>query len=204
MIFIDIETTGLSTIGDYILELAVLAVDDENLRPIDDGYSSIISNDTYNSIDEDMDPFVLEMHKKSGLLKEIESATKSIEQVQNEALRYIAQHAAPETVPMVGSSVHFDRSFLQEEMPAFVGYFNHRNLDISSIAQFFQLVEFPGLSDAPNKVREHRAMPDIYESLEELNFYKDLIDKHVNQRYDTRIAFLIGGDTHIHYRLPSV
>ncbi len=55
-------------------------------------------------------------------------------------------------------------------MPLLIDHLHYRIIDVSSIKE---LVKIWYKGNPPNKKLCHRAMDDIYESLEELKFYKN-------------------------------
>lgn len=165
LIFVDIETTGLEMHKDVILEIGCLAVDG-NLDPLDDGLSVVLWT---HEEDLEIDPYVREMHTRNGLLAEVESGMWQ-EEAEDQLLKYVRQFGQDGEIPMAGSSIHFDRKFLERDMPKFEDWFHYRCVDVSTVKELW-LRWFPGRGEPP-KVKAHRALPDCVESLEELRWYK--------------------------------
>jgi oligoribonuclease len=72
---------------------------------------------------------------------------------------------------MCGNSVCQDRRFLALHMPGLEGHFHYRNLDVSTLKELARRWKpeiMPGLS----KQSKHEALADIYESIEELKYYR--------------------------------
>lgn len=165
LIFVDIETSGLDIQKDVILEVAALPVDG-NLEPLDDGFSVVVWT---HADDLTLDPFVQEMHTQNGLLADLTNGVWA-ETAQALLLNYVGKFGQPGEIPMAGSTIRFDRNFLERDMPKFEDWFHYRCVDVSTVKELW-LRWFPGRGEPP-KVKAHRALPDCVESLEELRWYK--------------------------------
>jgi oligoribonuclease len=71
---------------------------------------------------------------------------------------------------MCGNSVCQDRRFLARHMPALESYFHYRNLDVSTLKELAKRWR-PELKFI--KLGKHEALADIYESIEELKYYRE-------------------------------
>jgi oligoribonuclease len=100
--WIDLEMTGLDVERDVIVEIACI-VTDSNLEALDDGIQLVVRADA----DElaRMSDFVREMHRKSGLLPEIEKSSTDVAAAQQAAAasQYYATLTQDETVVTVDS-----------------------------------------------------------------------------------------------------
>ena len=74
--------------------------------------------------------------------------------------------------PMCGNSVHQDRRFLARYMPRLEAYFHYRNLDVSTLKELAKRWK-PGIMGGLVKHGKHEALADIYESIEELRYYRE-------------------------------
>ena len=171
---IDIETTGLDPEAGHILEVGVVLFDHE-LK--EQGSTELLCVDPVGvklCAERDLDPFILEMHSKSGLLDELD------------ALEWDAQEAAESYAaavnivaswhemlggkqPMLGSSVHFDREFLKVHMPELEALFSHRNIDASSMREYAKVVDpdkYADLEATFTQQATHRAVDDVMASAE--------------------------------------
>lgn len=127
---LDLETTGLDPSRDHILELGLI-IFDANLIPI--AYRSWITSDTTSTRDDSLDPEVLGMHLASGLLGELHTTPGDhLATAVEEALEFLDAHHA-QGLPMLGSSVTFDRMFLLQHAPDLLDAFHHRSLDATSV-----------------------------------------------------------------------
>ena len=104
--------TGLDAEKDVIVEIATLITDDE-LEIVAEGPDLVVHQgaDALAA----MDPFVVEMHTKSGLLPLITASEISLEEAGRRTLAFIKEHV-PEarTVPLCGNSIGTDRRFLDD------------------------------------------------------------------------------------------
>ena len=123
-----------------------------------------------------MDPFVVEMHSRSGLLDQIKTSTISLEQAGAETLAFIKQHV-PEarTVPLCGNSIGTDRRFLAAYLPEIEEYLHYRSVDVSSIKELVRRWYPEVLTQRGWKQGAHRALDDIRESISELQLYRSLV-----------------------------
>lgn len=56
-------------------------------------------------------------------------------------------------------------------MPALEGYFHYRNLDVSTLKELAKRWK-PEIMSGMKKHGKHEALADIYESIEELKYYR--------------------------------
>lgn len=191
LILADYETTGLSEDIDVPVELGI-AVVDRGLEVIDSMQRKILIPGWEDKLRAN--PYVLDMHTKSGLYKELcdiqdggESAHKSryrVENIEQEFLHWLnweslgkyigTPHLEYQKYPITGSSIHFDRKFMEKFMPSLARFFTHRNHDVSSLKEsckFFNPSLYAKLPKQENKV--HRPLADIEMTLAELRWYRD-------------------------------
>ena len=82
------------------------------------------------------------------------------------------QHIDPGLSPMCGNSICQDRRFMARCMPKLEAYFHYRNLDVSTLKELAKRWR-PGLAEGFKKGSKHEALADIYESIEELKYYRE-------------------------------
>ena len=163
--------TGLDPLVDVIVEIATLITDDE-LNIVAEGPDLVIHQPA--EVLAKMDPFVVEMHTKSGLLTAITSSTTTLEEATAQTLTFIKQHV-PEagTVPLCGNSIGTDRRFLAKYMPEIENYLHYRCVDVSSIKELAKRWYPKVVMNRNAKSGLHRALDDVKESLRELSFYRE-------------------------------
>ena len=123
----DLEMTGLDPAKDVIVEIATLITDDD-LTIVAEGPDLVVH--TSEELLAAMDPFVVEMHTKSGLLDAIRSSTMSLADAGAATLAFLREHVAPGTVPLCGNSIGTDRRFLAAYLPDIENFLHYRSVDV--------------------------------------------------------------------------
>lgn len=167
LVWVDIETTGLRHTRDEILELG-LTITDSQLKPIASNSWTIKQ---YEGWEKEVEPFIADMHTSSGLVKEVETAFLNKTQVEGAALSFLRPYPRG-VIPMAGSSVQFDRKFLSYQMPDLEEWFHYRNVDVSTIKELVKRWAPEVAEKLPEGTKAHRALPDIFDSIEELKYYR--------------------------------
>ncbi len=163
--------TGLNPATDVIVEMATLVTNDD-LDVIAEGPDLVI-----HATDDElsrMDDFVLKMHTRSGLLKQIRVSTVTLADAAALTLAFIQEHV-PEakTVPLCGNSIGTDRRFLAVYVPEIEEYLHYRSIDVSTIKELSRRWYPKGFGKVPSKKTSHRALDDIRESVAELRWYRE-------------------------------
>ncbi|WP_083914804.1 oligoribonuclease [Ilumatobacter nonamiensis] len=171
LVWMDLEMTGLDHTSDVIVEIATLVTDDE-LNIVAEGPDLVVTA----SEDElaAMDPFVVAMHTKSGLLDQIKASTITLAEAGEQTLAFIRQHVPEErSVPLCGNSIGTDRRFLAAYLPEIEEYLHYRSIDVSSVKELVKRW-YPDLdASRPRGQGSHRALDDIRESVKELAYYRE-------------------------------
>ena len=163
--------TGLDHTTDVIVEIATIVTDDE-LQIVAEGPDLVVqaSDEALAA----MDPVVVEMHTKSGLLEQIKASTITLEEAGAATLAFIREHV-PEarTVPLCGNSIGTDRRFLAKYLPDIEEYLHYRSIDVSSVKELVKRW-YPDVdANRPHGVGSHRALDDIRASVAELVYYRE-------------------------------
>lgn len=169
--WIDIETTGLNNYFCSIIELACVVTDDS--------FNEVARYETLIRPQRNCqwDQTAYDMHKKSGLLAAARKApVGGIPRVDRELGRLLSgihTNGKFEKLVLAGSSVHFDRGFIERNFKS-AKYLHYRNFDVSSLKLFMQYAYGVDSEDLPGRKSEskHRAMDDINVSIEAAKWYK--------------------------------
>lgn len=167
LVWIDLETTGLSLKKDKIIEIGIL-VTDKDLNILDEnGYVGFV-NITEGDINL-MDDTVKDMHTKNNVIENCLHSTLTLEDIDKASVEYISQFVAINEAPLCGNNIAFDRGFIEYNMPLLTKHLHYRNIDISTIKQLSNIWK----NDVyKGKNSTHEALDDIRESIEELRYYK--------------------------------
>jgi len=169
----DLEMTGLDHTSDVIVEIATLITDDD-LNIVAEGPDLVVHQS--DEVLQRMDPFVVDMHTKSGLLELIRTSTMSLEEAGAVTLAFIKEHIPGErAVPLCGNSIGTDRRFLAAYLPAIEDHLHYRSVDVSSIKELVRRWYPEVLIQRGWKQGSHRALDDIRESVSELQLYRQLV-----------------------------
>ena len=167
----DLEMTGLDPRRNVIVEIATIITDDE-LNIVAEGPDLVVHQPEEQLAL--MEPVVVEMHTRSGLLDAIRASTVSLEDAGRQTLDFIRTHVpAPRSVPLCGNSIGMDRRFLDAYLPEIEHHLHDRSVDVSSVKELVRRW-YPGLLNGrSSKQGTHRALDDIRESVAELRFYRE-------------------------------
>lgn len=174
IVWVDCETTGLEPNEGLLLEVG-LAITDDDLHM---QHSCVVAIHQQASWERFLEPICRKIHTESGLIREInlwnqELHTRPV--AEDSLMDWLADHGvrAADKHPMAGSSVQFDRLWLNRWMPHLHNYFGYRNIDVSSI---YEVVKrwYPDLI-LPEKRKLHRPIPDIEDSIRLLKFMRDSV-----------------------------
>jgi oligoribonuclease len=166
----DLEMTGPDHTSDVIVESATISTDDD-LEIVAEGPDIVVHQP--DEVLDRMDPFVVDMHTRSGLLDAIKASTVSLEEAGAATLEFIKQHVPePATVPLCGNSIGTDRRFLAAYLPDIENHLHYRSIDVSSVKELVKRW-YPGVDDErPRGQGSHRALDDIRESIKEMAYYR--------------------------------
>ncbi|MEX2628212.1 MAG: oligoribonuclease [Ilumatobacteraceae bacterium] len=173
LVWMDLEMTGLDHTRDVIVEIATLVTDDE-LEIVAEGPDLVVHQS--DEVLAAMDPFVVDMHTRSGLLDAIKASTVSLADAGAATLEFIREHVPePRTVPLCGNSIGTDRRFLAAYLPDIEEYLHYRSIDVSSVKELVKRW-YPKVNGArPHKPGSHRALDDIRDSVAELTYYRERV-----------------------------
>jgi oligoribonuclease len=166
----DLEMTGLDPDRHVIVEIATLITDDE-LNLVAEGPDLVVHAD--EAALAAMDPVVVDMHTRSGLLDHITASTLTVEEAGRQTLEFLQAHIdTARSVPLCGNSIGTDRRFLARHLPDIENFLHYRSIDVSTLKELAKRWRPDVVAAAPAKSGGHRAMDDIRESLAELRHYR--------------------------------
>ena len=164
--------TGLDVTRDALIEVAVV-ITDADLNIVDPGIDVLITPPAEAL--EGMNDFVRQMHTSSGLLDELPSGT-TMKDAQQQVLDYIRRFVPiPKKALLAGNSVGTDKMFLEANMPLVIDHLHYRLVDVSSIKELAKRWYRKAFEEAPVKHGGHRALADILESIQELEYYRRVL-----------------------------
>lgn len=167
MVWLDLEMTGLEE-QHVIIEIATV-VTNANLDIIAEGPDIAINRsvDDLNNIDE----WSAKQHAESGLMEKVRASKIGINEAENQTLDFVRKWVGRWEAPLCGNSIWVDRLFLKREMPKLESYLHYRIVDVSTIKELVSRWH-PNAEEAPSKVKSHRALDDVLESIAELRWYR--------------------------------
>jgi oligoribonuclease len=169
LLWIDMEMTGLSPDTDRIIELAVV-VTDADLNTVAEGPVLVVHQP--DAVMDAMDNWNKGTHGKSGLTDRVKASRLSETDAETQMLAFVKQHVPARTSPMCGNSICQDRRFMARHMPQLEAFFHYRNLDVSTLKELAKRWR-PGLAEGFKKSSRHEALADIYESIDEMKYYRE-------------------------------
>lgn len=169
MVWVDLEMTGLDVEKDEIMEMACI-ITDSDLNVIEEGPNIIIhvSDEILSSMDE----WCVSHHGSSGLTDAVRASKVTLEQAEVEVVNFMKKHTPAKVCPLAGNSVHADKRFLEKYMPRFADHLHYRIVDVSTVKELCKRWFPEHYNKAPQKRETHRALDDIRESINELQYYK--------------------------------
>jgi oligoribonuclease len=169
LVWLDMEMTGLNPDANRVIELAMV-VTDADLNVVAEGPVWVVHQPP--EVMSAMDEWNTNTHGRSGLTAKVLAATADEAQVEAEALAFLHEYVPARTSPMCGNSICQDRRFMARHMPRLEDWFHYRNLDVSTLKELCKRWR-PELAKELKKHGRHEALADIYESIDELKFYRE-------------------------------
>lgn len=178
IVWVDLETTGLVPMTNTILEIAVIVTGDR-LETID-SWQSIVLPVAPDAVIQGLEEVVYAMHMANGLIPEILEAhmrkdALSLQTVEANLISWLKPLVGESKPRLGGSTVNFDRGFLELYMPRFMELLHYRNLDVTSLQGFTELWR-PDIPQKPkNPSKRHRALDDLHDTLAEAQHYMEKV-----------------------------
>ena len=163
------EMTGLDPDNDRIIELAMV-ITNSNLETIAESATWAVRQS--DAVLDGMDDWNKKTHGKSGLIERVKNSLLGEPEVELQAMEFLKLHVPQGKSPMCGNSICQDRRFMARYMPKLETYFHYRNLDVSTLKELCKRWK-PELAKGLTKHGKHEALADIYESIDELKYYRE-------------------------------
>jgi oligoribonuclease len=169
LIWLDMEMSGLLPDTDRILELAAVVTDAE-LNVL--GESPVLVIHQLDTVLDGMDAWNKGTHGRSGLIEKVKASQLDEKQATEQMITFLKQYVPAGKSPMCGNSICQDRRFMANYMPELESYFHYRNLDVSVFKELARRWK-PAIYSGFKKASKHEALADIYESIDELKYYRE-------------------------------
>jgi oligoribonuclease len=169
LIWLDMEMSGLLPDTDRILELAAVVTDAE-LNVL--GESPVLVIHQLDTVLDGMDAWNKGTHGRSGLIEKVKASQLDEKQATEQMIAFLKQYVPAGKSPMCGNSICQDRRFMANYMPELESYFHYRNLDVSVFKELARRWK-PAIYSGFKKASKHEALADIYESIDELKYYRE-------------------------------
>lgn len=177
LFWVDIETTGLDPEEEALMEVA-FAVTDTRLRIVDTWERVISVDPHFLEARLKKNDYVRDMHERSGLATLVlqEDVAVSVKDASDDLCAWLDCYEMDQGDPLCGSSVGFDRGWLDLWMPEVTRRFGYRNIDVSSLKELMMRWSPEIYTELHGKVlnrKNHRGAPDLEDSIQELKFYRN-------------------------------
>ncbi len=169
LVWLDMEMSGLDPEKERILEVAVV-VTEPDLTLVAEGPVLVIHQS--DEVLAGMDKWNTSTHGRSGLTEKVRTAILTEEQAEDILLDFLAPLVPKGASPLCGNTISQDRRFMYKYMPRFESYFHYRNLDVSTLKELSRRWK-PEVYKGFDKKSRHEALADIYESIDELKYYRE-------------------------------
>jgi oligoribonuclease len=169
LIWLDMEMTGLDPDKDRIIEVAIV-VTDSQVNTLAEAPVLVVRQP--DEVLAAMDGWNKSTHARTGLSEKVKASVLNETQAEEQLLAFLAQYVPSRTSPMCGNSICQDRRFLARHMPRLEAYFHYRNLDVSTLKELARRWK-PDIVKGLVKQGKHEALADIYDSIEELKYYRE-------------------------------
>ena len=169
LVWLDMEMSGLSPDSDRVLELAIV-VTDANLEIVAESPVWVVHQS--DAVLDGMDAWNKGTHGRSGLIDKVKASTLDEAEVSRQALAFLNEYLPAKQSPMCGNSICQDRRFMARYLPQLEDWFHYRNLDVSTLKELCKRWK-PELAKGFVKAQRHEALADIYESIDELKYYRE-------------------------------
>jgi oligoribonuclease len=173
MAWMDLEMTSIhNVLKDRITEIAIVLTD-KDLNVVAEGPDIIIhvESEAFAHIPDD----ARAIHEVNNMEALTAASTTTAREAEAAVLAFLKEHVTPGSAPLCGNTIHMDRHFLRIQMPTIDDYLFYRCVDVSSVKELARRWAPDVYEEAAKRkgTKPHRALGDIYNSIEELKFYRE-------------------------------
>ncbi|MBN9477821.1 MAG: oligoribonuclease [Bordetella sp. SCN 67-23] len=169
LVWLDMEMTGLDPEKEKIIEVAVV-VTDAQLEVVAEGPVLVVHQS--DELLDGMDNWNKATHGRSGLIDKVKASSLAEAQAEDILLEFLGQYVPAGKSPLCGNTIGQDRRFMVRYMPRLEAFFHYRNLDVSTLKELCRRWK-PEIYKGFEKKSRHEALADIYESIDELKYYRE-------------------------------
>lgn len=167
LFWLDLEMTGFDPVNDLITELAVVITDME-FKVLAE-YQTGVFNQRL-ALDKrlkDNPWFKEQSFSYQQKIYDLSKDGQKLIDIEADLISLLDKYTTDKLVVLAGNSIHMDRKFIDQKLPEFAARLHYRMLDVSSFKIYLENV----LNFSFEKKQAHRALDDVYESIEEFKFY---------------------------------
>lgn len=169
LVWLDCEMTGLDAKENRLLEIAVV-VTNSDLSVRIEGPVLVLKTSEIQLAK--MDKWNTSTHGNSGLTAKARASKLTAAKAEQQLLDFLKPLVPKQTSPMCGNTIGQDRKFLARYMPRLEAFFHYRNLDVSTLKELAKRWQ-PDVYKGFKKKQKHTALADVYESIDEMVYYRD-------------------------------
>lgn len=185
LLWIDLETSGTDETKDPILEVGAI------VTTVDPPFEVIFESEGVFKPPElffvdwreriEANEVVKEMHTKNGLLEAVDAVGGDIVEFERVLVDDLREIGKKHEFLLAGSGVaHFDRRFIDAQMPALAGMLQYPVMDVGVVRRMFRLAGNHKTVEACcgstwEGGKPHRGLDDVRDHLEEFRRYADWI-----------------------------
>ena len=173
LIWLDMEMTGLQPEVNRVIEIASV-VTDAQLNVLSEG--PVIAIHQAEAVMQSMDSWNTATPGRSGLTRRVLESTIDEEAATDLCLAHWSRFVPAGKSPMCGNTIGQDRRFMARWMPRLENFFHYRSIDVSSVKELVRRWD-PAIMAQYKKSSRHEALSDIYDSIEEMKFYREMVFK---------------------------
>jgi oligoribonuclease len=179
LVWVDVETTGLDTRRDLLLEIAVV-VTDADLAEVAACHRLVAQPPDEVAARLAGAPEAARLHARSGLLADLAGArgqAVGLGDLDAELAALLERHGAV-GAPLAGFSVGFDRTFLHRDLPRLAARVGYRTVDVSTLSELARRW-WPRTAQLARGDGEaaHRALGDVRCAIAALRRYRERLEQ---------------------------